>query len=98
MSISTVTRAITLAIVLTSYVSASVANAEQGQQSGKRRGPPPEAFASCADQTEGDVCAFSARHGEVSGTCIVPPRGEEALVCAPEGGPPHGDDEREVAE
>ena len=31
---------------------------------------------------------FSGRRGDVTGTCIVPPRDQDELACAPEGGPP----------
>lgn len=65
-------------------VSIPLASAEPGERNGPRRGPPPEAFEACVDKAEDDVCTFSGGRGEVSGQCIIPPRGEEALVCAPE--------------
>lgn len=90
MSINKTTRSITLAIIFAAYLSSTVANAEPGQQSGARRGPPPQAFDACADQPEGADCRFTGHRGDVTGSCIVP-RQEghaEELVCAPEGGPP----------
>jgi hypothetical protein len=82
-----VIRGIAQTFILVSYLSSTVANAQPDQQSGERRGPPPQAIAACADQPEGAACSFSGRRGDVTGSCIVPPQGKE-LVCAPEGGPP----------
>jgi len=50
--------------------------------------PPTEAFEACADKSAGDSCSFSASRGDATGSCIKPPRGDEELVCAPEGGRP----------
>ena len=93
MSIAKTTRSVTQLFLLATYLSSTIASAEPEQESGKRRGPPPEAIEACADQAEGAACTFSGRRGDVSGSCIVPPNGEEALACAPEGGPPrhHGE-------
>ncbi len=56
------------------------------QAEGRHRGPPPEAFEACSNQAEGAACSMIGRHGdELQGQCIVPPRGEEQLVCLPEG-------------
>jgi hypothetical protein len=95
MSITKVTRSITLAAILMTYLSSTIAIAEPDQQSGKRHGPPPQAFEVCAEQTEGATCSFPGRRGDVTGSCIIPPRGEAELVCAPEGGPPrdHGEEQ-----
>lgn len=82
-----VIRNIAQTFILVSYLSSTVVNAQPDQQSGERRGPPPEAIAACADLNEDAACSFSGRRGDVSGSCIVPPQGEE-LACAPEGGPP----------
>lgn len=99
MSVKKTLRSITLAAVLVSYLISCIANAENNQQSGKRRGPPPQAIEACADQTEGEACSFTGgRSEEVTGTCIVPRRGEESLVCAPEGGPPNGHGEKSKGE
>ena len=99
MSVTKTIRDIILATALTSYLVSGIANAESNQGSGKRRGPPPQAFESCADQTEGEACSFAGgRSEEVTGTCIVPPKGEESLVCAPEGGPPNGHGEKSKGE
>jgi hypothetical protein len=94
MSFTKTTRGITLTIILATYLSSSIASA-QDQQSGPRRGPPPEAFEVCVGQTEWAACSFSGRLGDVTGSCIIPPRDQEELVCAPEGGPPrdHGENE-----
>ena len=74
MSITTVSRSITLTVVLAAYLTSTIANAQPDQQSGKRRGPPPVAFEVCADQAEGAACSFSGHHGDVTGSCIVPQR------------------------
>ncbi|MEH6592244.1 MAG: hypothetical protein V7746_18415 [Halioglobus sp.] len=88
MSITKATRFITLTVILATYLSATIANAEPDKPSGKRRGPPPAAFEVCADQAEATACTFSGRHGDVTGSCIVPRQNdqENELVCAPEGG------------
>jgi hypothetical protein len=79
----------TLTVLLTLFLSASlsIANAEKG-----RKGPPKEAFTACASQTEeGSACSFSNRDGEtIEGTCKVPRRSEESLVCAPSHGKHNG--------
>ena len=84
-------RGTTQTFLIASYLSYTVANAQPGQQSGERRGPPTEALEVCADQTEGAACTFTGRHGEISGSCIVLPSGDEILACAPEGGPRGGE-------
>jgi hypothetical protein len=94
MSIANVTRSITLAVILATYITSSIANAQPEQQSGKRHGPPPEAIDACADQDEGAACSFSGRRGDVTGSCIVPGHDQDKLACAPEGGPPKDHDEQ----
>lgn len=81
-------RSLTLSAVLAVSLSSSIAIAGSDKQSGKRRGPPPQAIEACADQEEGAACSFSGRRGDVSGSCIVPPHKQDMIVCAPEGGPP----------
>jgi hypothetical protein len=88
MSILQITRKLVLAVALATYVSSTIAQAGPDQKNGMRQGPPPEAFEVCAEEAEGSVCKFAAPRGDVTGTCIVPPRDQEVLVCAPEGGPP----------
>lgn len=87
MSISRVKRNIVLALVLASCVSIPLANADPGERGARRGGPPQEAFDACVGKVEGDACTFSGRRGDVEGTCIIPPRDEEVLVCAPEDRP-----------
>jgi hypothetical protein len=88
-------RGMTLTAVLASFLVSSIATAASDYGPGTRRGPPPEAFESCVHQTEGEACSFSGGRGEdVTGTCTVPPKGEESLVCAPEGRPPKGHGEK----
>lgn len=77
------------ALFFASMIYASLSYAQPGGH-GRPQGPPPEAIEACADLSEGDACSFTGRRDdEVKGTCIVLPRGDEGLVCAPEGGPPH---------
>ena len=89
------TRTITLAAFLVALFLATSAPAGSDKKSGKRRGPPPQAIEACAEQEEGGACTFTGRRGDVSGTCFVPPRGEHALVCAPEDRPPRDREEEE---
>ena len=49
--------------------------------------PPPQAIEACTGLSEGDACSFSAPHGKVEGSCIIPPEFETILVCAPRGAP-----------
>lgn len=54
-------------------------------------GPPPEAFTACENLSEGDACSMTTPRGDMTGSCISPPRSENnSLVCAPEGGPRGG--------
>ena len=77
-----------LTLMLAASLSIPLANAEPGGRDGRRGGPPQEAFDACVDKVEGDACSFSGDRGDAEGSCIVPPRGEETLVCAPaDGGP-----------
>ncbi|MFT4521061.1 MAG: hypothetical protein ACI9JM_003473 [Halioglobus sp.] len=94
MTISRATHNITLAAILATILSSTIAHAESDKDSSKRRGPPEQAFEACADQAEKGACSFSGRRGDVPGTCIVPPHADAELVCAPEGGPPEGHGER----
>ncbi len=81
---------LSIALLITILASIPLANADPDEREGERRGPPPEAIDACANQSEGAACSFSGRRGEeLNGTCLVPPRGEASLVCAPEGGPPN---------
>jgi len=58
-----------------------------GRRAG-RRGPPPEAYAACADRAQGDACTVTTRRGdELTGECGL--RNDE-IFCMPEGGPPRG--------
>jgi hypothetical protein len=60
---------------------------------GRRRGPPPEAIAACADAREGDACAFDGPPGRLEGQCRVVRDG--SLACVPAGHrppPPHDED------
>lgn len=77
-----------LAITLATGLSIQPANAEPGGRDGQRGGPPQEAFDACVEKVEGDACSFSGDRGDAEGTCIVPPRGEETLICAPSDGGP----------
>jgi hypothetical protein len=77
-------RSITLAVIIMASFSAVTATAERDQQSGKKRGPPPQALEACVDSEEGASCSFSGHRGDVSGFCIVLPRDEQELACAPE--------------
>lgn len=70
-------------------VSTSVSCAAPGDR-GRPQGPPPEAIEACSGLSEGDACSFSGRRDDVvEGLCMVSRRGDEGLVCTPEGGPPH---------
>lgn len=82
-------RALALCAACTSLAASSLSYAEENQESGKRRGPPPEAIEACASLSAGEACAFTGRRGDLSGICFAP-REELALACAPEGGRRHG--------
>ena len=91
MNFNRIQKTVIIALVLTSYTSIQPASAQPGGQGGSRSGPPPEAFEVCADKTSGDSCTVTGRRGEeLQGSCKIPPRKEETLVCAPEGAPGHG--------
>ena len=79
--------AIKTGIALCAAIVITNAHAQPGERGG-RRGPPPEAIEACADLTENEACSFSTPRGDMQGICIVPPRDEASLLCAPEGGPP----------
>ena len=72
-----------LALILAASLSIPAAYAEPGGRDGRRGGPPQEAFDACVDKVEGDACSLTGDRGDAEGSCIVPPRGEETLVCAP---------------
>jgi len=74
---------IPLTLILAASLSVPLANAEPGERDGRRGGPPQEAFDACVGLVEGDACSFSGDRGDAEGSCFVPPRGEETLVCAP---------------
>jgi hypothetical protein len=76
-----------------------LASGALAQESGKKRGhrgPPPEAIEACTGAEVGQVCEFTGGRGEaVSGSCIVPRRGEsQTLACKPSGARPEGKSER----
>ncbi len=73
-----------LSILAMAALSTANAADRQGPPGGGK--PPTEAFEACADKSAGDSCSFSASRGDATGSCIKPPRGDEELVCAPEGG------------
>ena len=93
MSIARATRSVTQLFILATYITSTIVDAQPDQQSGNRRGPPPQAIEVCADQAEGTECSFYGRRGEVEGSCIVPPQAQDDLACAPEGGPSKGNGE-----
>ena len=72
-------------LMLVATIAIPAAQAQSGERGG-RRGPPPEALEACTDKVEGDACSFSGPRGDVEGSCIVPPRGEESLICGPADG------------
>ncbi|WP_186343032.1 DUF1566 domain-containing protein [Allochromatium palmeri] len=45
--------------------------------------PPPEAIEACAELTVQEACQFTSPRGTVEGLCILPPNGDQTLVCAP---------------
>ena len=74
-----------LSLFVVLFLSSINANAKP-----ERRGPPSEAIDACANKTEKEACTFISHKGHnIEGNCIVPPRNEAVLVCAPDGGPPH---------
>ena len=79
--------AIKTGIALCAAILMANAHAQPGEK-GQRRGPPDEAFEACVELDENDACSVATPRGDMEGICIVPPRGEESLLCAPEGGPP----------
>jgi len=84
-----------LALILAASLSIPAANAEPGGRDGRRGGPPQEAFDACVEKVEGDACSFTGDRGDAEGLCVVPPRGEETLVCAPAGRGPGLDQHRD---
>lgn len=75
-------------LAIATVLALSTANA--ADRKGPPRGgkPPAEAFAACADKSEGDSCSFTGSRGEATGSCMAPPNGDKVLACAPEGGRP----------
>jgi len=77
--------------LLTIFGAVAISTANAADRKGPPPGggkPPTEAFEACADKSTGDSCSFTASRGDATGSCIKPPRGDEELVCAPEGGRP----------
>lgn len=74
------------AIALTALIST---NAIASNDSGKRPGPPPEAFAACKGKAAGDSVTFSGRNGEQVEAVCKEIKGE--LVAAPDKMPPPQD-------
>ena len=65
-----------IAAMLAASVPASAAERDGDRH--ERRGPPPEAFAACASQQQGDQCEVQTPRGDtLSGQCVVP-RGRPA--------------------
>jgi hypothetical protein len=81
-------KVLTASLALFLTVSLSTANAEKGRKGPPKGKPPEAAFTACANQTEeGSACSFNRPDGEsIEGTCKVPRRSEESLVCAPNRG------------
>ena len=75
----------TILITLSFTLVSNSAMAERGSDGDKmqRRGPPPEAIEACSNLNEGDACQFTGRHGDVSGTCFMPPKEDSELACKP---------------
>jgi hypothetical protein len=79
-------RTTAIALFVTLSASVPLIDAQSIDREGNRRGPPPpRAIEACADLTEQDACRFSSPRGEVQGTCIQLPRGEDLRVCVPLG-------------
>jgi hypothetical protein len=72
-------------IILSFALISNSAMAERGGEGNKkqRRGPPAEAIEACSNLNEGDVCQFSGRRGDASGTCFLPPKDGSELACKP---------------
>jgi hypothetical protein len=67
--------------------SAALADGPEG-----RRGPPPEAVEACAALESGDACTVDTPDGELTGSCLAPPKDDNApLACVPEGAPRPGE-------
>jgi len=87
---------IAMALFFAMSLSATFASAKpDDNQDRERRGPPPEAFEACANLSEDAACSFQGRRGDLEGICIIPRHDDEALVCAPAGGPPDDRAEKE---
>lgn len=68
------------------------ATAAQAHDPGRHRGPPPAALEACAELQSGDTCTVDTPEGERSGSCLVPPKDDDApLACVPEGAPRPGE-------
>ncbi len=71
-----------LMIISTSTVSAYDQNEQQ--RAHKRHGPPAQAIAACSELKQEDNCNFISPRGDnISGTCIIPRRHKESLICKP---------------
>lgn len=74
-----------LAAVITLMAMVSI-NASASNDSNKRPGPPPEAFAACKGKAVGDTVTFSGRDGEQIEAVCKEIQGK--LVAAPDRMPP----------
>lgn len=85
------------ALLLTLFLSTviSTANAKNGRKGPPKGKPPEAAFTACADQSEESACSFiTPDEKAVEGTCKVPRRAEESLVCKPSRGQQNGKPQR----
>lgn len=81
----------TLSKIASAFALILMTAAPQTYAQSDRRGPPggapEEAITACSNLSEGDACSFEGRRNDtVEGSCMITP--DEALACAPEGGPP----------
>ena len=81
------------ALALAAIISSPISFAQDGDDKGQRRGPPPEAFAACEGLSDGASCSVTTPRNEtLQGSCAMP-KGDR-LVCVPEGhkrGPKQGE-------
>jgi len=81
---NTIKKIITLFLLISAL---SVNAYAEGERSGKkdRKVPPQAALSACEGLQAEQTCSFiSRRHGDVSGTCVVPKSDTSALACKPE--------------
>ncbi len=74
-----------IATLIAAIVMLSI-NANASNDSNKRPGPPPEAFAACKGKAVGDTVTFSGRNGEKVAAVCKEIQGK--LVAAPDKMPP----------